>query len=193
MANLSTDLEPAPCATSQRINYYLTAKAASTALTKVVEVEGKLLPTHNSLGLPLAKTAECVVNFWRWFGDSKLVDAQGRPLVVYHGTSKKFSQFNRAKAAQGLFWFSTDKTHIESGEAGAQGRSIIMPLYVKILHPANWDQYDRLGLWEFKSHGLDGALLPEGSYFDGFVFEPTQLKSTKNKGEFSPTAKSIYA
>ena len=26
--------------------------------------------------------------FWRWFGDSKVVDRRGRPLVVYHGTGE---------------------------------------------------------------------------------------------------------
>lgn len=31
--------------------------------------------------------------FKRWFGDSKVVDAEGKPLVVYHGTPNDFSQF----------------------------------------------------------------------------------------------------
>lgn len=26
-------------------------------------------------------------NFWKWFGNSNVVDAQGNPLVVYHGTN----------------------------------------------------------------------------------------------------------
>ena len=32
--------------------------------------------------------------FKRWFGDSKVVDAQGKPLVVYHGTRGDFSAFD---------------------------------------------------------------------------------------------------
>lgn len=28
-------------------------------------------------------------NFWKWFGNSKVVDEQGRPLVVYHGSPHK--------------------------------------------------------------------------------------------------------
>lgn len=32
--------------------------------------------------------------FRRWFGDSKVVDAQGRPLVVYHGTKANFDIFS---------------------------------------------------------------------------------------------------
>jgi len=32
--------------------------------------------------------------FKRWFGDSKVVDAEGKPLVVYHGTKADFEQFD---------------------------------------------------------------------------------------------------
>ena len=34
-------------------------------------------------------------NFRKWFGDSKVVDNAGNPLVVYHGSrsSKKFNTF----------------------------------------------------------------------------------------------------
>ena len=32
--------------------------------------------------------------FKRWFGDSKVVDADGKPLVVYHGTTGDFSAFD---------------------------------------------------------------------------------------------------
>ena len=31
--------------------------------------------------------------FKKWFGDSKVVDANGDPLVVYHGTDQDFSVF----------------------------------------------------------------------------------------------------
>jgi hypothetical protein len=36
--------------------------------------------------------------FKKWFGDSKVVDGNGRPLVVYHGTNKKFTVFDINKA-----------------------------------------------------------------------------------------------
>ncbi len=34
-------------------------------------------------------------NFWKWFGNSKIVDPQGNPLIVYHGTQapEDFSEF----------------------------------------------------------------------------------------------------
>lgn len=51
-----------------------------------IDVDGVQLPAMNSNGRPIHPTVEGVRNFWRWFGDSKVVDEQGRPLVVYHGT-----------------------------------------------------------------------------------------------------------
>ena len=36
--------------------------------------------------------------FQRWFGDSKVVDAEGEPLVVYHGTCGDFSVFDPERA-----------------------------------------------------------------------------------------------
>ena len=53
--------------------------------------------------------------FKRWFGDSKVVDADGNPLVVYHGTRNDFSVFDYGKiGAQGRaegagFYFTTNK------------------------------------------------------------------------------------
>jgi len=51
-----------------------------------IEIDGVERPTRNSNGQPLAQTEEGLRNFYAWFGDSKVVDAEGRPLVVYHGT-----------------------------------------------------------------------------------------------------------
>lgn len=33
--------------------------------------------------------------FWRWFGNSKVVDKNGKPLIVYHGTKANFSTFEK--------------------------------------------------------------------------------------------------
>lgn len=63
-----------------------------------IEVDGIERPTKNSNGNPIARTEEGLRNFWRWFGDSKVVDAQGRPLVVYHGGKAGVEAFDPAKA-----------------------------------------------------------------------------------------------
>lgn len=51
-----------------------------------VEVDGVMRSALNSEGRPIHWSEEGVRNFWRWFGDSKAVDKDGKPLVVYHGS-----------------------------------------------------------------------------------------------------------
>ena len=36
--------------------------------------------------------------FLNWFGDSKVVDESGDPVVVYHGTTHSFDEFNKGRA-----------------------------------------------------------------------------------------------
>lgn len=124
--------------------------------------------------------------FKKWFGDSKVVDENGNPQVIYHGTDKAFYKINMKKGAQGLFWFTSDKSAIESGEVGAAGNGVIMEMYAKIENPAGWKEYDKFGIGELVARGYDGVILPESDgSFVGFIFEPNQVKSaTKNNGDF---------
>lgn len=132
-------------------------------------------------------------NFWKWFAGSKAVDASGNPLVVHHGTSKKFSVFSLKNAPQKIIWFTSNKSSIESGDVGAAGKGHIMDLYVSIKNPAGWDEYEKYGLGQLRDLGYDGAILPDpdGS-ITGFVFDSNQLKSVKNKGGWDMSQKNIY-
>lgn len=61
-------------------------------------------------GMDQTRTPE----FKRWFGDSKVVDAEGKPLVVYHGTAADVSFFDKlalgestkAQSARSGFFFA---------------------------------------------------------------------------------------
>ena len=64
---------------------------------ETIEVDGKERTVYNSNGDRIAKSKEALTNFWRWFGDSKVVDEQGRPLVVYHGSNMEFDTFDKNK------------------------------------------------------------------------------------------------
>lgn len=128
--------------------------------------------------------------FKSWFGDSKVVDANGDPLVVYHGTdAKKIAAFQSSKTQDGLFWFSDDRAGIESGEAGAAGRGTIVEVYLSIKNPAGWDEYDRFTIDQLIADGYDGLRL-EGQFADDqttwVAFNPTQIKSVNNRGTFDP-------
>jgi hypothetical protein len=65
---------------------------------ETIEVDGKERTVYNSNGDRIAKSKEALTNFWKWFGDSKVVDKKGRPLVVYHGTNIEFDKFDINKA-----------------------------------------------------------------------------------------------
>jgi hypothetical protein len=132
-------------------------------------------------------------NFTEWFGDSKTVDAEGKPVMVYHGTNKKFTKVNMKKGAQGVFWVASDKSAIESGEAGAARSGVIMELFVSIKNPAGWNEYDNKSIAELIRDGYDGVILrdKDGS-FNAIAFTPTQIKSAgENVGTFSKTDASL--
>jgi hypothetical protein len=121
--------------------------------------------------------------FKAWFGDSKVVDAEGRPLVVYHGTNAKFRAFDSEFSADGAFWFTSDRVKITGGESGAAGKAQILPVYLAAKKLAGWADYDRMSLSELQRAGFDGVRLDD----DFIVFQPTQIKSaTGNRGTFDP-------
>lgn len=93
---------------------------------------------------------------------SGVLDENGEPLVVYHGTDKEFSVFDKRKTKTPQFWFTDRKDLIEKGEVGANGKGIVMPVFLNIKKPAGWEEEDRFGLDQMKARGFDGKFLPDG-------------------------------
>lgn len=61
--------------------------------------------------------------FKKWFGDSKIVDADGAPRVLYHGTMGDFSSFDTARANPESNWgagiyFTNDRNDLSVNYAG---------------------------------------------------------------------------
>ncbi|MEJ3621041.1 hypothetical protein [Brachymonas wangyanguii] len=131
-----------------------------------IEVDGVMRATQNSAGQPIHPTEEGTRNFWRWFGGSKVVDAEGRPLVVYHGTNADFDVFRPSEAMFGEGVYLALQPDYASGFADDSGANV-MPLYARI----TGDGDGRL-LWD-KRGGIFVAAQPE------------QVKSaTGNRGTF---------
>jgi hypothetical protein len=85
--------------------------------------------------------------FKLWFGNSKVVDASGKPLVVYHGTGDDISRFKDgfARARKGFYFTSNPEfagRFAEDAASGigyesderAQGASIV-PVYLSLQNP----------------------------------------------------------
>lgn len=77
-------------------------------------------------------------NFRRWFGASKVVDDQGRPLVVYHGTGADLEQFNtqggRGKTHETGAFFSSNPATASTYTGGASGGNVL-PVFLNLENP----------------------------------------------------------
>src|SRR5690606_27729870 len=113
----------------------------ATDIPETIEVDGVERPTRNSNGQLIHPTVEGIRNFWRWFGDSEVVDEQGRPLVMYHGTTADFESF----ATSGVKRTTSDPNtrlgihfakhpSVASQFAEAEGGRVI-PVYLSLQNP----------------------------------------------------------
>lgn len=82
----------------------------------------------------------------RWFGASKIVDDDGEPLVMYHGTYKDFAAFDRmASAWRGPSidmigsWFSNSPGERGAGMYAPGGA--IYPVYLRVTRPKYYDSF----------------------------------------------------
>jgi hypothetical protein len=98
--------------------------------------------------------------FRQWFGDSKVVDENGKPQVVYHSTTYgDFSEFNKAEQRKGMggfgFYFTGQaganayaqygqKFQMEQNWRGDPKRVNIMPVYLKMERPLVVDDIRKL-------------------------------------------------
>lgn len=139
-------------------------------------------------------------NFWKWFGNSKIVDENGNPLICYHGTNNKFNSFN--KSINGHFGAGIYFTPNYS--VGKSYGSKLKSVYLKIENPL-WFNRDMPEELEkavyFRNKELlkdyDGIIVgfPEnGMNFvsEIIVFEPNQIKSIDNNGDWNPNSNNIY-
>jgi hypothetical protein len=103
--------------------------------------------------------------FKKWFGKSKVVDENGKPLVTYHGTAGDlFSAFEKTKIREvdydvpfNGFWFSTDKFT----SPAMQDAKNVIPVYLSIQNPAPsdvWRKVSQQVYREFNSDQRDQAL-----------------------------------
>lgn len=102
-------------------------------------INGVERSTLNSNGKPIASSEEGIRNFWKWFSDSKVVDKDGSPLVVYHGTPPN----NAISEFYPYSFFAEDKynalAYARSNRNSATSRKngILMEVYLKFKNPYN--------------------------------------------------------
>ncbi len=106
------------------------------ALPDTIDVDGVQRPAKNNEGKDIFPTEEGIRNFWRWFGDSDVVDEQGRPIVYYHGT--KFpGQIDEFKSDTGMYWATPSPdfaSKLATGILPNENVPSVLPVYVRSLN-----------------------------------------------------------
>ena len=151
------------------------------------EITGSL---ENSQGQKIPQPT----NFKNWFGGSKVVDEQGKPLVVYHGTTADIKEFKTGGSKYGRVQGAYFTSNPDSWKKMFKGEGkAAYPVYLKIEHPAYRSDIDTLV--GYGKSGIEARELLQSKGFDGvidttmdeiIVFSPTQIKSVYNRGTFNP-------
>jgi hypothetical protein len=151
--------------------------------------------------------------FKEWFGESKVIGTDGKPVVVYHGTEANITEFSNQTPGKRGFYFTTDldKAETHRGKNNDWEAGSIMPVYLAINNPivisdfTTWEKLKAQFTGEkLRASSEDGSLTTflsdeqVDSYiaqgYDGIInekggeiiaFAPEQIKSVYNQGTFS--------
>ncbi|EPG8943959.1 LPD23 domain-containing protein [Pseudomonas aeruginosa] len=154
--------------------------------------------------------------FAEWFDGSRVIDSNGKPLVVYHGTNADFSEFvatppvNDDGYLGAGFYFETepsrasdyalmasDASNPGQPEEEAHGANVI-PVYLNIRNPYLPTEGDRCTYGMSRAEVLAWTEDKIRQGFDGVhvgtewvAFSPEQIKSVFNRGTFDPATTDI--
>jgi len=141
--------------------------------------------------------------FKAWFRDSTMVNRDGSPQILYHGTERDFSEFRvgeRARFGRGIYFADTAQIASHFGR-------VLYPVYLSIQNPlrtsdATWErditkalgisvdeylkQRDTLDVSaKLKERGYDGIVVGGRGNQIVVAFDPTDVKSVYNRGTWS--------
>jgi hypothetical protein len=156
----------------------------------VGEMKGRTPDSISRMSDPLLQQAARKITqtpaFKKWFGDSKVVDEAGEPLVVYHGTRNGFGEFSNAKMGSATGAESAKVGHFfvsdpEVARGYAHYASTVTPIQ-KLVKKANdaekrgdWDGYDQ---YLKQAEDYESQLYKDIDY-NGQVIIPTYLSIRK--------------
>lgn len=154
--------------------------------------------------------------FQNWFRAGKIVDKEGKPQIVYHGTTREITRFERAPGVNGQIWgsgyyltrdpkyastFAKDYTK-PPAEEDLGGN--VLPLYVALQNPLTdaqelTDIKREVGgdadaiTAEVKARGYDGIDVSIGGRNIIVAFDATDIKSINNRGDWSRESAELLA
>ena len=97
----------------------------------------KIAPDAPPINIPSAPKISTSA-FKNWFGNSKIVDDKGAPIVMYHGTKHQFEKFDPKIGYQGAMFFSPKREFAENYMGGTDVREPIA-VYISAKNPFDYD------------------------------------------------------
>ena len=176
------------------------------SLEQAVDIYDEVLKANSNSGIEALKKTE---EFKEWFGDSKIVDEDGNPLLVYHGGEKGIENFkikgdptyknNDPHTQNGIYF--TKSIKIAGTYTLRADNPAIYQVYLSIQNPydiTKLENYNKSGvalitdndIVKMKEGGYDGII--EGGY-DGdiggeiIVLDPKQVKIIPKSETSGPT------
>lgn len=148
-------------------------------------------------------------NFWEWFGNSKVVDKNGKPLVVYHGSSSEFEEFfedsyftddffNADGYASGEYVYEvylTIKNPLIIDGKGKKWDDIETPLGTstrEVVGNVDRNKYDGVIFNNIKDSWIDDVDYQDPSTVY-VTFFPNQIKSVQNDSSWDINDDNIYS
>jgi len=143
-----------------------TEKIVGQPALKAFLVKGGLAEFLPARELPaFSKRQTETPEFKRFFKDSKVVDVNGEPLVVYHGTNadqsgEAFTYFDTYASNYGLMgmggYFTADPSVASSYSNKGRGSSpSVYPVFLSIKNPLDMDSLADASAWKEQFDGID--------------------------------------
>lgn len=175
------------------------------------QVKSKMNPFEEGAATSPRLSAAPALNsaeFKKWFRSSKIVDASGKPLVVYHGTADVFDEFKQDTGGKkdrgwlGRGFYFTNNTGVANAYAMIKRgfSENVIPVYISVQNPyyatleekaqlkAAEQSGDTFAAQEFtdklKAAGHDGVVLDyrsEDGAKEYVIFDAAQAKSIFNE------------
>ena len=152
-------------------------------------IDGKNYSKLNSIGEPISDNIESIIKFYEWFGNSKTIDSNNRPIVFYHTSNNKFDTFEPSrfgKMGSGIY-FTSILDDIKSHDK--YDNSILYKCYLKIENPLEIENP-----FSKRNDDNDGIIAFKGKSGEEVkVYNPSQIKSIDNDGSWDIDDKNIYS
>lgn len=158
-------------------------------LSDYINIDGENYSAKNSNGDFIAKDSDSIINFYKWFGNSKTFDSKQRPLVFYHASNTNFNEFRPSKFGKmgsGIYFTSI---YNDIKQHNKYEGSIIYKCYLKIENPLEIENP-----FSKRNDNNDGIIAFKGKSGEEIkVYDSNQIKSIENDGSFDINEPNIYS